>query len=117
MQTSVAPMSEAVEGLLADNTRRKDCAPRMNAEASAGIPFGRMVARGAAEGEAKLLSAVTDDMDGVSAFGHSFSKPDELDTDGLQPGTEFDALQKGRMYVTPAADVATTDGVHVRMVA
>lgn len=115
MQTSVGQMAEALEGLLADDTMRKHCDPYTNAEASAAIPFGRMIARDA-EGQAKLLAAMDDAMGGISVFGHSFGKPDELDTDGLQPDCVFDALQKGRIYVLPTADVAIDDKVYVHMV-
>ncbi len=114
-QTSVSEYVEAIVGLLADNTRKKDCAARVNAEASAGIPFGLMVKRGTDENEVVLISALADAMDGIATFGHSFAKPQELDTDGIQPGTVFDVLQRGRIYVAPEADVARTDKVYVRM--
>ncbi len=102
--------------MLADNTRKKDCLPRTNMHASAGIPFGIMVKRHATEGGVTLITALTDAMDGVSVFGHAYSKPDELDTDGIQPDTVFDVLSRGRIYVLPEADVTPASAVRVRMV-
>ncbi len=117
MQTSVDAMEIAVPGLLADDTMSKDAISSLSEEETAEIPFGVMVGQGADDDGAVLLGAVTDFLRGVSVFGQYYSKPTELGEVGLMPGTRFDCLLKGRIYVLVEGDVTPTHGVHVRAVA
>jgi hypothetical protein len=117
-QTSIdSKMPIAVPGLLADNTMSKDAMSAFNAEASAEIPFGVMVAHGTADDDAKLLAATTDHLMGVSVFGHHYDRPLELGDTGLKPKTHFDVLRKGRIYVLVEEPVTPASAVFVRAVA
>lgn len=113
-QTSVASMDLGVEGQLAGNGP-KDCYPVRNDEASAEIPFGRMLAAGAAQDEALLLALTTDKLIGVSVFGQAYAHDNELGSTGFKPGTSFDVLRKGRIVVKVEDAVSPSGSVHVRI--
>lgn len=115
-QTSVENPEIGVEGQLSADGQ-KDCYPVLSAEASAEIPFGRMLAKGTDQDEAKLTSALTDKMVGVSVFGQAYAHDTELGDDGFKPGTSFDVLRKGRIYVRAEDAVTPQSQVHVRMIA
>lgn len=119
-QTSVTAMTEAVAGLLADNTLTKDCLPGTSEESSAEIPFGVMVAIGTEDDGALLLhtsaAAMASKLKGVSVFGHGYAKPQELGDTGFKPKCTFDVLNKGRIYVLVEETVAVGDDVRVRVV-
>lgn len=121
MQTEVIAMEEAVAGLLADNSLTKDCLPYTNGEASAEIPFGVMVAHDSTEGFVELLNtsaaAMATELAGVSVFGQSYAKTEQLGTTGLKSKVTFDVLQRGRIYVQVEDAVAIGDPVRVRAVA
>src|SRR6185436_6128826 len=121
MQTEVTLYAEAVAGLLADNTMSKDCLTAISDEASAEIPFGVRVCNGTSELGVKLLNtsaaAMATELRGVTVFGHSFDKPNELGDTGLKPKTAFNILSKGRIYVQVEEAVAIGDDVRVRAVA
>ncbi len=54
---------------------------------------------------AKLLSARTDRMIGVSAFNQAFARGVEIGDTGVKPKCAFNVLNKGRIYVMPEDDV------------
>lgn len=114
-QTSVSnPADIGVEGQLS-GVGQVDKYHARNDESSARIPFGRMIAKGAAQDEALLCSTLTDKLLGVSVFGQAYAKESELDADGFKPGTTFDYLTKGRIYVRVEDAVTPASEVHVRM--
>ncbi len=120
MQTEVTTMDEALAGLIADNSMSKDCLTAISEEASAEIPFGVMCAQGASDDGTLLLltsaAAMASALRGISVFGQSFSKPDELGDTGLTPTTTFNVMSKGRIYVQVEEAVAVGDPVRVRAV-
>lgn len=120
-QTSVANPAIAVDGMLADDGP-KNILSKINGEASAEIPFGKMVARGSADDEVLKLAATSDKLVGVVVFGQAYAKTAggatlELGTTGLTPNTLMDVLSEGRMYVFPEEAVTPTSAVRVRAVA
>lgn len=110
-------MEVAVPGMLADDTMTKDCLSVFQGEASAEIPFGVMVARGSAQGEAVKLAAQADPPIGIVVFEQSHAQGVELGTTGLKPGTMFSILNKGRIYVFPEEAVVPGGAVRYRAVA
>jgi hypothetical protein len=86
-------------------------------EASAGIPFGVMVAVGTADDGALLIAANTDALSGVAMFAEEFHRTSELDTDGLQPGATFGVLWEGAILVRVENAVTPASTVHVRATA
>jgi len=119
-QTSVASTftSGIPAGSLADDGP-KDCVSGRNAEASASIAFGVMVASDTTETGAKNLAATSDKLKGVSVFGQSYHRGLELDatTGNLLPKVMFDVMRHGRLHVYPEDSVTPASGVHVRAVA
>ncbi len=120
-QSSVTEMSEAVAGLLADNSLTKDCLPGTSEESSAEIPFGVMVCQGTEDDGVLLLhtsaAAMATKLKGVSVFGQGYAKNTELGDTGFKPKCTFDVLNKGRVYVLVEEAVAPGDAVRVRAVA
>jgi len=121
-QTAVAAAPDyAVPGQLASLRSVQSSAvdTMLNEEASAHIPFGRVVKKGTVEKRAKVPSAKTDQLCGITVFGHSYSRTPgavELDNAGLAPGTHMSVLVCGEIYVMPEEDVAITDQVHARVI-
>lgn len=123
-QTSVSSaLAIGVAGLSvgSDNKSR----PKVSAEASAGIPFGVMVAIDATneDGGAVLLNtsaaamAANGKLAGVVMFDHNYDRTSELDTDGnLKPKTSFEVMTSGRCLVRVEDAVDPGDAVRVRVV-
>jgi hypothetical protein len=115
-QTEVKEVMDAgVEGMLADlwTEENGDVGTATSEEASAEIPFGRMVAQGVEDDGCKLL--VEDaQLKGVTVFSHLYAKPTELGDSGLKPGVTFDVLKRGRIIVFPEDAVTPQSEVHVR---
>ncbi len=86
-----------------------------NGEASAHIPFGRVVKLGSAERIAGVPSAKTDKLVGITCFGHSYQRDHEVDATGLLPGTDMSVVVAGVVWVMPEEDVAVGDEVHARV--
>lgn len=107
----------AIEGMLSDNSMIKDCLSRVNAEASAEMPFGTMVKQGTDPHEVLLCTATTNKFAGVVVFNHCYAKPNELGDDGLKPKVAFNILNKGRIFVRPEDAVTPVSAVRVRCVA
>ena len=86
-------------------------------EASAEIPFGVMVKRGATDGTALLMTSTADVMIGISLLAHGFAEPQEIaDTDagGLKPTTTFGVGHSKPILVIPEDAVTPASEVHVR---
>jgi hypothetical protein len=118
-QTSVSDMSAGLAGMLADSGL-KDAAGVVQAEASASIPFGVMVAKGSTDDAAVKLNGTASSMItkllGVVMFSHRFAIDHEVDSTGIKPKVGFDVLRRGRIYVLPEESVTPGDPVRVRVV-
>jgi len=83
----------------------------IQAEASAEMPFGRMVAKGTNDQDAVLMAAQADLPIGIVVHSHNYQKPTELGDTGLKPGAMVRVLTKGVIWVqvteavTPASAV------------
>jgi hypothetical protein len=123
VQTSVAAAAIAFDGMLADADQGTRVESRIQAEASAEIPFGKMCVRGATNEDTSAVKPHTSAaasaplLCGVVVHDHTYAKDTELGDTGLKPGTTVNLLQRGRIYVTPEDDVDPGDAVKVRVVA
>lgn len=88
-----------------------------NQEASAEIAFGLAFKRGTADDTAKVLTAITEAVDGISVFEQDFSKPDQLGDTGVKPNVTFRCIRFGRIIVVAEDNVDPTKGVFVRALA
>ncbi len=102
----------------AESARHNRVETCQNEEASASIPFGRIVKQGTVEGRAKVPSAKTDLLIGFSTWSPGFSANTQItETGGILPKTFFGVTTKGGLWIMPEEDVAVTDGVHARVTA
>lgn len=119
-QTSV-PTTPAigVEGQISDlwTQQSGDVRTATNEEASTSIAFGRAVKRGTADDSMKVLTAITETVQGITVYSPLFSKPDELDAVGMTPKTVGSILRMGRITVTSEDAVTPASGVFVRAIA
>lgn len=119
-QTSVgATMTIGFEGDLADLWTVENGAvdPVTSEETTAEIPFGVAIKKGTASDSAKLLTAITETVDGIAVREDDFSKPDQLGDTGIRPKVTFRVIRFGRIRVAPEDAVTEASGVHVRAVA
>lgn len=117
-QTGITSMEPGMPGLVADTDLGKKTASRVNAEASAEMRFGIMVAEGAGEAEALLLAANDDQLAGVVVHSHWYHKDLELGDNGLKPKATIGVLQRGTIWVEVEGTLPTkASEVHVRAVA
>jgi hypothetical protein len=88
----------------------------VSAEASAEIPFGRMVQKGATDETALALAgAAATDLLGIVAFRHGYSKDVDLGLLGLKPKATLEIVRYGVIWVIAEdAVVAHTTTVRVR---
>ncbi len=92
-------------------------------EASAHIPFGRVVQLGTADAGgtgvngAKVPSAKTDKLVGISTWARGFNRVTELDDTGILPKTHFGVTEKGELWIMPEEDMVPGDDVHARVTA
>lgn len=86
---------------------------RVSEEASAEIPFGRMVKEGTSDKEkgALLMAAQADVPAGIVVHSHRYSKDAELGTTGLKPGVTLSVLRKGVIAVQVTEAVTTASAV------
>ncbi len=111
-------LTAAIEGQLADTGDNDICA-RYNEEASASIPFGRAVKFGTVDNGAKLPSAETDKIVGITLHSNEYSKgtdTSDLSSTGMRPGVVMNVLRKGRVWVVARSAVAPGDRLWVRAV-
>lgn len=119
-QTAIeTTMPIGVAGQLADlwTEENGDVVSGTSEEETAEIPFGVMVAQGAADDGVLALAATDDVLAGVVVFSHVYAKPYELGDVGLKPGVTMGLLRKGRIIVFPEDAVTPESTVHVRAVA
>lgn len=91
-------------------------ASAVSAEASAEIPFGRMVQKGTTDDSALILAgAAATDLIGIVAFRQGYSKDVDLGLTGLKPKATLELVRKGVVWVIAEdAVVAHTTAVRVR---
>ncbi len=89
----------------------------LNEETSAPIPFGRVVQLGTLENRAKIPSAKTDKLIGISCFAHGYQRDTELTSLGIVAGTHFGIVTRGYVWVMPEEDMVPGDDVHARVTA
>lgn len=117
MQTSVLNrFALAVEGNLSDDSMTKDALSKVSEEASAEIPFGRMVKAGTDAKDVKLMTATNNKLVGISMFNQCYAKPQELGDLGMKPKMVFNVLNKGRIFVRVEDAVTPASEVHVRAI-
>ena len=121
-QTAVGTPLVGLEGAPADSQAADDNVVRtyLQEESSAHIPFGRVVKLGTADAGtgvsgAKVPSAKTDKLVGISTFARSFNRGTELDDDGILPKVHFGVTEKGTLWIMPEEDVVPGDAVHARV--
>lgn len=86
-------------------------------EASASIPFGRLVVKGTAVDGVKLPTTQEAIPYGVVVFGQAYARSSDggvaqLDDNGLTPGTTFGCLRVGEILVLATETVAPGGAVH-----
>ena len=127
VQTSVAVAPGiAFAGQLADDAEN-DIITLLNAEASASMPFGSVVAfktaAPASDKDAILPAASTAKLAGILVHRHNYARtftlPDgsvagELDDVGLVVGVTFSTLRHGRIYVICEDGCAPGDNLFIR---
>lgn len=82
-------------------------------EASAEIPFGRMLAQGTADRQCLLMAAQADGLVGVAVRSQAYQVDTQLGSTGLKPKVSVSVLTKGRIYVTAVDAVAPGDAVRL----
>jgi hypothetical protein len=115
-QTSIkSSMDVAFAGMLADAAQAR-VDSKANGEASAEIPFGVAVVKGATDNVVKLPSAGGDKFDGVVVHDHSYvpGTNGNLGTTGLKPKTSMNILREGEIWVVVEEAVAPGDRGHFR---
>lgn len=106
-------MAVAFAGMKADSGE-DDCRTFAQAEASAEIPFGAMVAQGSADNKAILPADANAKFVGVVVHSHEYVPTLEMGTTGLKPKVPMAVMIKGRIWVYTEETVALTDSVYVR---
>ncbi len=121
-QTSIDTPQFGLPGAPADAKSADDNVVRtyLQEEASAHIPFGRLVKLGTPDAGtgcsgAKVPSAKTDKLVGFSTWDRRFSRSTELDDTGILPAVHFGVTEKGVLWIMPEEDVAPGDAVHGRV--
>lgn len=112
------PLPIAIVGQLAD-TLDHDCLSYVSEEASAEIPFGVMIMKGAADFGALLVNAANAIPVGVlvHAFVYDNGPNGELGLVGLKPKAAFNVMRSGRIYVMVEENVTAMDRAYVRYAA
>lgn len=100
-------------GMLADSGPN-DVGTGVSEEASAEIPFGVAVARGATADGVDLPSAADDIVRGIVVHSNSYVEGVDLGSTGLEPKTCFGVLRRGRIWVKVEEAVSPGDRAYVR---
>lgn len=118
-QTSVAAMPIGVEGDLADEWTIANGAvdSATSEETTAEIAFGLAIKRGTAAKSMKVLTAITESVDGIVVYEPDFAKPSQLGDTGIKPKVTARVIRFGRVFVIPEDAVTEASGVFVRAVA
>lgn len=122
LNTSYAEQAALLAGQIADATPGKVVDSAIQAESSAAMPFGRMVARSAGPTTGgkpqKVLNIASsgDVLAGVHVHSHEFDRRTQLDatTGGVLPGNLTSVMSRGRIGVVVEEAVAVTDTVYYR---
>jgi hypothetical protein len=114
-QTSVsnAPNAALQAGQVADLCPLNDVMSYVSAEASAEIPFGRMLVQGTGDKDAKLMAAQADAMIGISVFSQAYNRDNEIGATGVKPKMTLGVMTRGRIWVQVTADVTPASVVRV----
>lgn len=103
---SGAPVGRGVHNIVA---------PKFNGEASASIPHGFAVKKGASDDKAVLPTTETDQIIGlVQMVPDSFGTNGNLDIVGVKAGALMSVAYRGRMFVKVETSVVAGDGLWVR---
>lgn len=119
VQTSYSrEMTKAFAGMIADAHLNHSIETKVNAEASAEIPFGVFVAKKATGGDLTAVLPATNGtlpICGLVLHSDTYSKGDdgELGDTGLIPLALLDVMVKGRAWVNVLEAVDYADPVHV----
>lgn len=118
-QTSVGAMPIGVEGDLADEWTVANGAidSATSEETTAEIAFGLGIKKGTAANSMKVLTAITEALDGIVVYEADFAKPSQLGDTGIKPKVTARVLRFGRILVFPEDNVTEASGVFVRAVA
>lgn len=108
-----AVMPVAFAGMLADNgyTDKKSFS---QAEATAEVPFGVMVAQGNTATKAILPVNAASRLVGVVVHAHDYVPNIQLGTTGIKPKNMMSVLNRGRIWVVVEEAVAVGDACFVR---
>ena len=115
MQTTYTQAQRALAGLIADNDTVKDVVSGVNAEGSAAMTFGNMVAV-YGERQYKLLAGSGDKPGGIVVYSPWYERSLELDatTGGPIAGAKLQIMRKGRIWVPVETALALTDSLFTR---
>ncbi len=104
-------------GALPDGENQTDkIRAHVSEEASAEIPFGRMLKQGTANRGCLLMATATDLLCGISVRSQAYQVDQELGSTGLKPKTVVSVLTKGRIAVTVTDAVTPASPVRVNEV-
>lgn len=108
-------MAAAFAGMIADDGPT-DIASALSEEASAEIPFGVFVAKGAVERTCELPDASTDLLEGVVVASQRYEPGvgGNIGTTGIKPKGPVNVMRSGRVYVKVEEAVVVGDRPHVR---
>jgi hypothetical protein len=110
-----------VEGQIYDADGNEDCQIGINAEATASIPYGRVVQfyNAGGDGAVRLPTTTGDKIKGIAVISHAIDKSDrgELDAVGLDVGAVFNVLREGRVSVICEDGCTEGDRLFVRVAA
>jgi hypothetical protein len=114
MQLSYAAAPAAgFPGMKADSGE-DDCRTFAQAEASAELPFGVMVAQGGTADKAILPVDANSRFVGVVIHSHEYVPGTDMGTTGLKPKVAMAVMNKGRIWVKVEEAVAVNDRAYVR---
>jgi hypothetical protein len=116
-QTSIpSALGIGIEGALADMADYQTTTG-FQAEASAEIPMGVMLAKGSGDRSVILVAAANAKLVGILMHDHSIAGSALTGTTGVKPKCPVSVLRKGRVYVKVEENVVAYDRAHVRYAA
>lgn len=110
---------EAFQGMDGTTSADDQTISRVNAEASAEIPFGVMVKQGATDPAALLLTATSNPILGLARHAHVYEPFGTVGNagNGIAPGQAVGVKQRGESWVPIEESVTQASDVFVRAVA
>ena len=88
---------------------------KINAEASAEIPFGTVVKHGTLATDALQLTTTSDRLAGVVIHRHNYVDGIDVGANGLKPGARFDVIEYAQSGILVTTDEAVTEASPVRV--